>query len=113
MTDRQIIKEKVAKLTVQPFQPKSGIVIHTTDSEATAAAGGSPGEYPAPSGSFTVFLHCVLLCFTVFYCFQPAEQEEMDALVKALPSVESLKGFKMYPQDFEKVGPVVCYATVT
>ena len=61
---------------------------------------------------FTVF-YCVLLCFTVFYCFQPAEQEEMDALVKALPSVESLKGFKMYPQDFEKVGPVVCYATVT
>jgi len=39
-----VIKEKVAKVTVQPFEPRSGVVIHTTDSEATAAAGGSPGE---------------------------------------------------------------------
>lgn len=31
----------------------------------------------------------------------------MDSLVKALPSVESLKGFKMYPQEFEKVGPIL------
>jgi len=55
---------------------------------------------------YTVFYYA-LLCFTVFCCFRSSEQEEMDSLVKTLPSVESLKGFKMYPQEFEKVGPIV------
>ena len=43
----------------------------------------------------------VLLCYTVFYWLP--EQDELEALAKTLPGVESLKEFKMHPQDFEKV----------
>ena len=32
-----------------------------------------------------------------------SEQDELEALAKTLPGMESLKGFKMHPQDFEKV----------
>ena len=43
--DREVIKRLVSAVTVAPFKPRSGVVIHTTDAEAQAAAGGmSAGE---------------------------------------------------------------------
>ena len=44
VTDRVAVKAMVADVHVTPFVPRSGVVIHTTDSEATAAASGMYGE---------------------------------------------------------------------
>ena len=41
---RDYVKEKVVKVDVPPFKPKSNVTIHTTDSEARAAEQGSVGE---------------------------------------------------------------------
>ena len=45
VNDRQYIKEKVSSIKVEPFKPKSNIVIHTTDSEARAAEQSSASEF--------------------------------------------------------------------
>ena len=42
--DRSYIAERAAAHQVAPFSPKSGVVIHTTDSEAQAAMSGDAGE---------------------------------------------------------------------
>lgn len=71
--DRQSIKARVATIEVKPFVPQRGVVIHTTDSEATAAAAGS------------------------------ADQEELSAVIEVLPPVDSFsKNFKMVALEFEK-----------
>ncbi len=102
MKERQYIRDKAAAIKVTPFTPRSGVTIHTTDSEAAAASSGSPGWFLQlctihPNGS--VRCHIAIL----FLCSAQIEQEELESLVRCLPAVDTLKGFKMHPLDFEKV----------
>lgn len=42
--DRKFIRDKAAAIKIVPFTPRAGVTIHTTDSEAAAAASGTPGQ---------------------------------------------------------------------
>lgn len=70
--DRDVIKAEAEKVKLPAFVPQSGVVIHTTESEAQASASAS------------------------------SDQDELQTVVSLIPSVESLKGFKMFPLEFEK-----------
>jgi ubiquitin-activating enzyme E1 len=70
--DRGYITGKAAAVEMAPFRPRTGVVIHTNDSEALASNAAE------------------------------ADREELETIVAAIPSVAELKGAKVVPLDFEK-----------
>ncbi len=50
--DRQYLKDRASAIKVAPFVPRSGVTIHTTDSEANAAASGTPGLFSADNAFY-------------------------------------------------------------
>ncbi|XP_046550808.1 ubiquitin-like modifier-activating enzyme 1 isoform X2 [Haliotis rubra] len=70
--DRQTIKDLVSKVVVPEFKPRSGVKIDVTDAEAQ-------------SRQQDIF-----------------DQDQLESMVKALPSADSFKGVNLQPIDFEK-----------
>ncbi|XP_067683201.1 ubiquitin-like modifier-activating enzyme 1 [Haliotis asinina] len=70
--DRQTVKDLVSKVVVPEFKPKSGVKIDVTDAEAQSRQ----------QDAF--------------------DQDQLEAMVKALPSADSFKGINLLPIEFEK-----------
>ncbi|XP_078494377.1 ubiquitin-like modifier-activating enzyme 1 [Ciona intestinalis] len=72
MTNADEIKKHLGQIAVPEFQSRSGVKIATTDAEANQMNSGS------------------------------MDDTHYEDLKKAIPTVESFKGFRMLPADFEK-----------
>ena len=91
---RGYVEGIVEQVVVPPFVPQTGVTIHTTDSEAQAAASGAAGN------------SALVKCVGVILMGPPLpsiDQDDIERIVNTLPKVGELNGFKMFPLDFEKV----------